>query len=147
MINSRDINDLETIVQPYCNAFIKKCKTQGIDILVYSTFRDNAQQDSIYAIGRTVKGSNPTKSKPMGSIVTNAKGGESFHNYHVAFDWVPVIGGKPQWNDSVLYLKCGNIAESCGLEWAGRWIKLKETAHCQFTGGHDLAWFKAGNKL
>jgi len=147
MIASRKIDDLLPVVHDKCKAFVKKCAEQGITILVYSTYRDIEQQNATYAIGRTVKGANPTKARPMGAKVTNAKGGESFHNYRVAFDWVPVIGGKPQWNNAKLYEQCGEIAESCGLEWAGRWVKFRETAHCQHTGGHNIAWFKAGNNL
>lgn len=39
-----------------------------------------------------------------------------------------------------LYETCGKIAESLGLEWAGRWTgSLRETAHCQFRDGLSLA--------
>jgi peptidoglycan L-alanyl-D-glutamate endopeptidase CwlK len=56
-----------------------------------------------------------------GKIVTNARAGESWHNHRSA------------------------IAESVGLEWAGRWSgKLKETAHCQYRGGLTLAQVRAG---
>jgi len=46
-----------------------------------------------------------------------------------------------------LFTKCGEIAESVGLEWAGRWTKFKEMAHCQYTGGLTLADFQAGKTL
>lgn len=138
MINSRKLDDLHPRVKALAEAFVKRCDEAGYDILIYSTYRDIEAQNAIYAQGRTAKG----------SIVTNAKGGQSFHNYRVAFDWVPISGGKARWNDSVAYAKCGKIAEEVGLEWAGRWTgKLKETAHCQFTGGLSLADFQAGKTL
>jgi peptidoglycan L-alanyl-D-glutamate endopeptidase CwlK len=95
-------------------------------------------QKALYAQGRTTKG----------NIVTNAKAGQSFHNYRVAFDFVPIVGGKCVWNDAGLFSKCGRIAQSLGLEWAGAWAgKFKETAHCQFTGGLSLADFQKGKTL
>lgn len=137
MINSRKINDLHPKVAALCSEFIKRCDEQGIDILITSTYRDGESQNELYAQGRT---------KP-GKIVTNAKAGDSFHNWRVAFDFVPIVGGKAQWNDADLFKRCGEIAESIGLEWAGRWTKFRELPHVQFTGGLRLADFKAGKTL
>lgn len=137
MINSRDLKDLNPVVASKCDAFITECKRQGIDVIITATLRDIESQDALYAQGRT---------KP-GAIVTNAKGGESFHNYACAFDFVPVVNGKAQWNDINLFNKCGAIAESVGLEWAGRWKTFKELAHCQYTGGLTLKDLQAGKKV
>lgn len=137
MINSRNINDLKPKVAAMCSEFINRCKTEGIDVIITSTFRDGAAQDKLYAQGRT----------EPGKKVTNAKAGQSYHNWRVAFDFVPVVNGKAMWNDAVLFIKCGEIAESVGLEWAGRWKKFNETAHCQYTGGLTLADFQAGKTL
>lgn len=138
MVNSRSLDDLHPRVKALAEAFVKRCAEAGYDILIYSTYRDIEAQNAIYAQGRTTKG----------SIVTNAKGGQSYHNYRVAFDWVAVRGGKARWNDTFAYATCGKIAEEVGLEWAGRWTgKFKETAHCQFTGGLTLADFQKGKTL
>jgi peptidoglycan L-alanyl-D-glutamate endopeptidase CwlK len=137
MINSRKLEDLHPKVMQMCSEFIKDCDAQGIDILVTSTYRDHESQDALYAQGRT----------KSGAIVTKAKGGQSFHNYKVAFDFVPIVNGKPAWNDSKLFIKCGEIAEKHGLEWAGRWKRFAEMAHCQYTGGLTLADFQAGKQL
>jgi peptidoglycan LD-endopeptidase CwlK len=124
MINSRKIEDLAPEMQEKCRAFIALCALNGIDIIITSTYRDFESQDALYAQGRT---------KP-GSRVTNAKAGESYHNFRVAFDWVPVINGKAIWNDTKLLTKCGVLAEQVGLEWAGRWTSFKEMVHCQLKG-------------
>lgn len=147
MINSRSLDDLLPVVKLKAEAFVAACKRQNIDVLIYSTYRDNEAQAAEYAKGRTVKGANPTVKKPMGNIVTNAKPGTSYHNWRCAFDFVPVIKGVPQWNDSSLYLKCGIVAESVGLEWAGRWVSFKESAHCQYTGGLKISDLQAGRKI
>lgn len=147
MINSRDIKDLHPRVQPLAQAFLDACHAQGIDVIFTSTHRDNESQDELYKIGRTVKGQNAKPSKPMGDMVTNAKGGQSFHNYRVAMDFVPLVHGKAMWADTALFTKCGEIGESVGLEWAGRWVSFKELAHLQFTGGLSLKDFQQGKTL
>jgi len=137
MINSRKIDDLHPLVQKKCLDFIHECKKQGIDVIITSTYRDGESQNALYAQGRT---------KP-GKKVTNAKAGQSYHNWKVAFDFCPVVNGKAQWDDLDTFTKCGEIAESLGLEWAGRWKSFKELAHCQYTGGLKLADFQEGKTL
>jgi len=137
MINSRKIEDLLPIVDKKCRLFIAECRKQGIDILITSTYRDNASQNALYAQGRT----------QPGKIVTNAQAGQSYHNYRCAFDFVPIINGKAQWDDLYTFKECGTIAESVGLEWAGRWKTFKELAHCQYTGGLSLADLRAGKTI
>lgn len=144
MINSRNLDDLHPKVKTMVMNFIAECKNQGVDILITSTYRDAESQNALYDIGRTVMGANPTPKKPLGNVVTNAKAGESFHNWRVAVDFVPIIHGKAVWSDESLFVKCGEIAESVGLEWAGRWKKFQEMAHCQFTGGLTLHDFQLG---
>lgn len=137
MVNSRDLNDLHGKVSAMANRFISRCKAEGIDVIITSTYRDAASQNALYAQGRTLPGKK----------VTNALAGKSYHNYRVAFDFVPVINGKAIWNDSTLFTKCGEIAESVGLEWAGRWTKFREMAHCQYTNGLTLKDFQSGRTL
>lgn len=137
MITSRRLEDLHPKVEKMCREFIAKCRGEGIDILITSTYRDNESQDALYAQGRTLPGSK----------VTNAKAGQSFHNYKLAFDFVPLVNGKAQWNDIILFSKCGEIAKSCGLTWAGEWKSFKEYAHCQFTGDLTLKDLQSGKMI
>lgn len=137
MINSRSLSDLNPKVAALCSEFINSCKKHNIDVIITSTYRDTESQNALYAQGRTAPGKK----------VTNAKGGQSFHNWKVAFDFCPLVNGKPNWSDVALYTKCGEIAESVGLEWAGRWKTFKELAHCQYTGGLTLHDFQQGKTL
>jgi len=137
MINSRRIEDLHPVVQKKCRAFKAGCQAEGIDVLITSTYRDMESQAALYAQGRTAPG----------AIVTNAKPGQSFHNWRVAFDFVPIVNGKAAWSDTKLFTRCGQIAEGVGLEWAGRWKRFREFPHCQYTGGISLAEFQAGKTL
>lgn len=127
---SRSLKDLTPQCQLKAEQFLNSCDKAGIDVLIYCTLRSKEEQDQLYAIGRTLPG----------KIVTNARAGYSWHNFGCAFDFVPLIAGKPQWDNSALYSRCGIIAEEIGLEWAGRWTgKLRETAHCQYTEGKTVS--------
>jgi len=145
---SRSLLDLNSATREKAEQFVSACDEAGIDVLIYCTYRSEKEQDVLYSQGRTTPGNNPRSSKPLGDIVTNARGGESWHNFRAAFDFVPLVNGKAAWNSKELYAKCGAIAESLGLEWAGRWTgRLRETAHCQFRGGLTLAQARATSKV
>lgn len=128
---TRDINDLLPKVKKMAMDFQAKAKLAGIDFVITSVYRSTEEQNAIYAQGRT---------KP-GAIVTNAKGGQSFHNWKVAFDIVPVIAGKAIWNDNALWSKLGQIGSSVGLEWGGSWSNFKDLPHFQYVAGYSFQDF------
>ena len=155
MINSRKIEDLHPHVQPKADRFIFESKKSGIDLLAISTYRDVECQNSLYAQGRTTAGNPCTcggkfnatgkcHKHPLGLPVTDARGGDSYHNYCRALDAAPIVAGKIVWNNAQLWQSIGAVAKSCGLDWAGDWRKFKEMDHFQFTDGLKLADFKAG---
>lgn len=134
MINSRKIEDLRPEVAEKCEAFIAACEQEGIDVIITSTYRDDESQSMLYAQGRTIPGAK----------VTNAKAGHSFHNFRVAFDFVPVVSGKAVWNDFAVWKRCGRIGEELGLEWGGSWTGgFIDKPHMQLTGGKSLAEFRS----
>lgn len=141
MGNSRDLNELHPAVKRRALAFISACDADGITLLITSTYRDFETQDALYAKGRTVPGQK----------VTNARAGQSFHNYRVAFDVVPLINGKPVWSTSgasgQLWQQVGAIGKSCGLEWAGDWTTFREFPHFQYTAGLTLKDFQSGKTI
>ena len=138
MINSRSLNDLLPEAKKRVEKFLAAAKAQGIDLLVTSTYRDNTSQDALYAQGRTTPG----------KIVTNAKAGESFHNYRCAVDVVPIVAGKPRWNvKDEVWQKVGSLGKAAGLEWAGDWKRFREYPHFQYTGGLTLAQLQQGSKI
>lgn len=140
MINSRDIHDLDTRVGNMALHMIGECAAARIDIIVTSTYRDAESQDALFAQGRTLPG----------RIVTNARAGQSWHNYGLAFDVVPLRAGKPVWGttgaDLALWRQVGEVGKRCGLEWAGEWKRFREYPHFQWTGGLTLADLQAGNR-
>lgn len=121
---SRSIDQLTKPAAEKCRAWVLACMNEGVDVLVYCTHRSETEQAELYASGRT---------KP-GPILTNARPGESAHQKRIAWDAVPMVNGKPAWNDRARYAVMGEVAGRLGIEWAGNWRgKLKETAHFQVT--------------
>ena len=138
MVNSRNIDDLLPVVQSRVRKFLELCHENDIDLLITSTFRDNESQNALYAQGRTAPGKK----------VTNAKAGESWHNYRCAVDVVPLRNGKPVWDGSdPVCQTVGELGKQAGLEWAGDWKKFKELAHFQYTGGKTMAQLRMGEVI
>jgi len=138
MINSRNLDDLLPAVKVRVEKFLNAAKDAGIDLLVTSTYRDNESQNALYAQGRT----------KQGRIVTNAKGGQSFHNYRCAVDVVPLLNGKPVWDaENDIWQKVGDFGIAAGLEWAGNWTKFREMPHFQYTNGLNLSDLQIGKKI
>lgn len=133
MINSRDIKLLKPYVQYLCKKLIEECKKQGINILITSTVRDQEYQSSLYAQGRT----------RSGNIVTNAKY-IGAHGFGLAFDVVPLVNGKPVWNNTALWNKIGQIGMSIGLEWGGSWRTISDKPHFQYVRGLSDSQLRAG---
>ncbi len=110
-------------------------------VRITSTLRTWKEQEELYAQGRT---------KP-GSKVTNAKAGDSIHNYALAFDMVLIINGKTaswdvkkdwdkdkqsDWMEVVTYVK------SKGWKWGGDWVSFKDMPHFEKTFGHSVTQLK-----
>ena len=122
-ISSRSVEDLEPETRLRFRKFYDACRRVGINLLVTSTYRSPKEQAELYAKGRTAPG----------PIVTNAKPGTSYHNCRRAADVVPVINGKPVWDDKDTWPKVGAVAAECGLEWGGFWTKFQDRPHVQLS--------------
>lgn len=119
---------------------IEKAHAEGIFIIITQGLRTYAEQNTLYEQGRT---------KP-GKIVTNARGGYSFHNFGLAFDFCvcDIVGGKlvPNWFVDLRWKRVGEIGKSLGLEWGGDWTSFRDYPHFQQTFGLTLAQLRNGVK-
>jgi len=103
---------------------------------VSSTYRDNAYQDSIYEQGRS----------KAGQIVTNARGGQSMHNYRLAFDIYKNIKGQ-EYSDARFFDLAGKIWQEMGGTWGGSWASFPDKPHFEFTGGLSISDLQKGKIL
>lgn len=137
-MSDRDLDHLDPKVAVAAKAAIADCAAVGMSTLVTCTYRPEQEQADLYAQGRT---------KP-GPIVTNAKPGQSFHQYRVALDLYPNPGGKPDFTGKhPWWPRIAAIFKAHGFEWAWEWKRGKEMPHFQMTGGHSLLYFQKGGKL
>lgn len=117
---------------------IENLAKAGVQVEVVQGLRTVAEQDALFAQGR---------SKP-GKVVTNARGGQSNHNYGIAVDVVPFADGKPNWEaPNSIWIAIGGEAEKVGLEWGGNWKKFLDRPHIQLPGltiKQCFALFKKG---
>jgi peptidoglycan L-alanyl-D-glutamate endopeptidase CwlK len=126
------IDSLLPKVQPVfsnCLVAIKKhFEALGVEAKYISGHRSWAEQDALYAQGRT----------KSGPIVTKSKGGESNHNFQIAADLGLFKDGK-YLGTHPLYKQIGPIvARFPQLEWGGNW-KFVDEPHIQFRTGKTLA--------
>jgi peptidoglycan L-alanyl-D-glutamate endopeptidase CwlK len=114
------IAKLQPEVAPYARALVARASAVGIEAKVINGLRTYSEQDELFAQGRT---------KP-GRRVTNAKGGESNHNFGIAFD-VGVFDDKAYLPESPAYDVLGAIGVELGLEWGGNWQGFVDKPHFQ----------------
>lgn len=106
-----------------------------------STLRTFAEQDFLYTKGRTTvnpDGASPIK--PLGNIVTKAKGGESWHNWGLAFDfnwyWKKkdqfVYDDNRSWSVGPVHNKVTTYFKSLEWTWGGEFPEgFKDNPHLE----------------
>lgn len=105
--------------------FLDRCAKKGLYVIVTCGYRSFAEQDKLYAQGRTTSGNR----------VTNAKGGYSQHNWGIAFDIAMNYDvdkdGKitdDTWNVKG-FQEVAKIAKKVGLAWGGDWKSIVDRPH------------------
>jgi len=137
--------ELNPIVKERTNQLVQQAAKKGIRVVITDGFRSAADQDQLYKKGRTVSG----------NIVTNAKGGESYHNYGLAVDFaLKTTTGKIIWDMQYDGNKDGksdwyevvDLAKNIGFTWGGDWIKFKDYPHLQMDFGLSIADLQNGER-
>ncbi len=115
----------------------------GIHVVVTDEFRSSAEQDALYRKGRGAEG----------EIVTQVKGGESFHNYGLAIDFaLGVSGGKVIWdleydgnrNGKSDWMEVVAVAKKLGFTWGGDWAGFRDYPHLQMDFGYSISQLQRG---
>ena len=129
------LKNLDQVAADALQLALKEAEERGLEVLLTQGLRTKEEQDELYAQGRT---------KP-GAIVTYVRGGDSFHNWGVAVDFVPVDGdGNILWNGN--YDRFASIAKKYGADW-GWDLWNFDKPHLQITQGQNINYFKTGGRL
>lgn len=139
----RDVKQLHPDLQKKITQLQDLCKKNGITIGISECLRTVAEQDALYAKGRTASG----------SIVTNCKGStySSMHQWGVAFDFYLKCDANKDgkvnsldvyYDATGLFTKVGKLGQSIGLEWGGSWKSIMDKPHFQLPN-----WGSTAKKL
>lgn len=128
----RNISTLHPIAQERAREFMRAAipimEQRGVAVRIISGTRSYAEQNALYAQGRTAPG----------KIVTKARGGYSNHNFGIAWD-IGLFRGKEYLGSSPLYRECGQIGKSLDLIWGGDWKSFPDEPHFEVPTGLTLA--------
>lgn len=116
-------------VQSLVNRINSDVLKGNVKMVVTQGLRTFAEQDALYA------------QRPK---VTNAKGGQSIHNYGLAFDFCLADGGRTIWdtvkdfdNDKVPdWMEVVKIFKAAGYAWGGDFKSIVDKPHLEKTFGH-----------
>ena len=136
--SSRDQNDLHPNLAKrwaLAHAEFNEKHPDLPQVFLTQTYRTPEDQEKLYAQGRT----------EPGKVVTNARPGQSLHNYYpaLAFDIAFKRGAELYWDIS-LFRAFAAIANSHELEWGGDWQGFKDNPHFQ---PPNYTWEMARQKL
>lgn len=139
------ITGLHPVVAESEKLLVRKAARRGIEVVITHDFRSIDEQNALYNQGRSLSG----------NIVTNAKGGESYHNYGLAIDFAlrtpegDVVwdmerddngNGKPDWLEVV------ELAKELGFTWGGDWANFPDYPHLQMDFGLSINDLKRGKR-
>jgi peptidoglycan L-alanyl-D-glutamate endopeptidase CwlK len=120
------IAKLHPLVREEVTTIINECNkalTNSSQVRVAQGLRTFSEQDALY------------NQRPK---VTNAKGGQSIHNYGMAVDIVLIINGKTaswdthkDWDKDGIadWDECVKIFAKHGWNWGGNWASFKDMPH------------------
>lgn len=104
---------------------IEKASSQGFNLYVFEGYRSMERQAQLLAGGKGV---------------TNAKPGNSFHNYGLAVDIVfKDAQGRPSWSESHDWQTLGRLGKEEGLVWGGDWKKPVDRSHFQLVPNDQIS--------
>lgn len=135
--------EINPTVQERANQLIQETAKKGITIVITDDFRSVEEQNQLYQQGRTSNG----------KIVTNAKGGESYHNFGLAIDFaIETPTSEIIWdmdydgnrNGASDWMEVVKTAKTLGFEWGGDWEGFKDYPHLQMDFGLTIAELQSG---
>jgi peptidoglycan L-alanyl-D-glutamate endopeptidase CwlK len=137
------ITELHPVVKEKTNQLVENASRLGITVIITDGFRSHDEQDKLYGQGRTSKG----------PVVTQVRGGGSFHNYGLAVDFaLRTKNGRVVWdmeldgnrNGEPDWLEVVAVAKELGFSWGGDWKSFKDYPHLQMDFGYSISELQRG---
>lgn len=131
--DARSENNLRTLAlraQRPAREFLARVRAAGLHARIISGTRTYAMQDALYRQGRF---GNP------GPRVTNARGGQSNHNFGIAWDIGIFTAAGGYVTDGPPYDDAAAAGAAPELEWGGAWVSFVDKPHWQLATGLTLA--------
>jgi hypothetical protein len=111
------INDMALLYPPFrkhVETLVQKIEAEHLPFRVFETFRSATRQAEVYGQGHS-------KMIQVGP-----------HNFGLAVDIVAYVDGKWTWvTKGINWKRLGELGESLGLTWGGRWKHPYDPAHFQ----------------
>ncbi|WP_338082712.1 M15 family metallopeptidase [Exiguobacterium algae] len=139
------LKQLHPLVAKRGESFVRLASScLDLNVRLTSGYRSAKEQNELYAQGR---------SKP-GDVVTNAKAGQSYHNYGLAVDFVIIHNNKADYdlsadnnrNDIPDWQELGELGKALGFEWGGDWDTFPDYPHLQMDFGLSIRQLAAGKR-
>ncbi|MGO4531936.1 M15 family metallopeptidase [Paenibacillus sp. 2TAF8] len=139
------ITGLHPVVAESEGVLVRMAARRGIKVVITHGYRSEAEQDALFAQGRS----------SSGNIVTNARGGESYHNYGLAIDFaLRTPGGEIVWdmerddngNGKADWMEVVDLAKELGFTWGGDWTNFPDYPHLQMDFGLSIRDLKRGKR-
>ncbi|PWW05075.1 peptidoglycan L-alanyl-D-glutamate endopeptidase CwlK [Paenibacillus cellulosilyticus] len=136
--------ELHPAVAQAIDQLVDEASKLGIEVVITDGFRSSAEQDALYRQGR----------EDSGVVVTQVKGGESYHNYGLAIDFalrtpsndvIWDMGYDGNGNGRADWMEVVDIAKKLGFTWGGDWEGFKDNPHLQMDFGYSIRQLKNGH--
>lgn len=131
--SERNLSTLQPKAQPAARAFRHRLRNAAIDARILSGTRTYAEQEALFRKGRF---GNQEKR------VTNARGGQSNHNFGIAWD-IGIFEEGTYVKRVAPYKAAAEKALVAGLdpalEWGGHWESFPDPPHFQLAVGQPVA--------
>ncbi|MGG4152304.1 peptidoglycan-binding protein [Peribacillus muralis] len=139
---------VDAVVKASALEMIERAYTEGIAVQISAGYRSLEEQAALYGQGRVYSYNGKNYSDPGKPVVTDAKPGQSYHNFGLAIDFFLVSddGRKAIWTVDSRWKHVAAIGKKLGFDWGGDWRAFKDYPHLEMTGGLTYTQLQAGKK-
>ncbi|MFP3510845.1 M15 family metallopeptidase [Peribacillus sp. SIMBA_075] len=139
---------MNPVVKASALEMVERAYNEGITVQISAGYRSLEEQANLYGQGRVYSYNGKNYSNLAKPIVTNAKPGQSYHNFGLAIDFFIVSddGKKAIWTVNSKWQRVAAIGKELGFIWGGDWISFRDYPHLEMTGGLSYKQLQAGKK-